>query len=317
MLIAGHFFELEIDKPWEFNSTLPIRSVGVNYCIIGLSYKFLKTCNYIAQYFGKTVFTPYSLIVFPRLFICILSFAVDYALHKLCLNNNENYKSKITILASSYVMVVYATHTFSNAIELILLALLIYYVAESMIFSNIVVKQHEYLNKRYKTSKTPMERAKIHKLRLLLSPHSFKNCFAISSITVIGFFNRPTFLAFAVCPIFFWLYRGIGFKSVIIMHLHYRMVSLIVCAIPTIVLFVIIDSFYYGYLSLAEIEFLNIDINNFVFIPLNFFKYNTNVNNLALHGLHPKYLHFLVNFPLLFNILALFSVIYLVQMCVR
>ncbi|KAJ1911991.1 alpha 1,2 mannosyltransferase [Tieghemiomyces parasiticus] len=42
-----------------------------------------------------------------------------------------------------------------------------------------------------------------------------------------------------------------------------------------------------------------------VLAPLNLLRYNTRPENLAQHGLHPSYLHVLVNFPLLFGPLAL------------
>lgn len=39
-----------------------------------------------------------------------------------------------------------------------------------------------------------------------------------------------------------------------------------------------------------------------VFTPLNLLKYNLSSTNLAQHGLHPRYLHALVNLPMLFGI---------------
>lgn len=309
---------MEIDKPWEFLTTFPIRSIGLNYIIFGLSYNLLKVCNLIAVlYFKWSLFTPYALVVFPRAIFCLLTFVVDYTIYKLCLNNNEKYKSKITILASSYVILVYGTHTFSNVTEMILLSLLLFYVADSMTFSNTVIKQREYLNRRYENSTTAVEKAKIHKLRLLIASDSIRNCFMISTITVTGFFNRPTFLIFAVCPVFFWLYRGIGYKSVTMLQFHYRMLSLLACSLPSLIFFIIVDSFFYGYLSLAEIAFMKIDLNNFLFTPLNFLKYNMNPDNLALHGTHPKWLHSLVNLPLLFNVIAVCNFTYCINMCFR
>ncbi|KAF7283800.1 hypothetical protein GWI33_022840 [Rhynchophorus ferrugineus] len=70
-------------------------------------------------------------------------------------------------------------------------------------------------------------------------------------------------------------------------------------------------SFYYGYLTWGEIGMLDVSIDNFVVTPLNFLKYNVLSTNLEKHGLHPRYLHFLINVPLLFNILgalALFKI---------
>jgi hypothetical protein len=47
--------------------------------------------------------------------------------------------------------------------------------------------------------------------------------------------------------------------------------------------------------------------------PLNFLRYNMNSNNLAQHGLHPRYLHVLINMPLMFGPLALLHWRYLIS----
>ncbi|XP_044261351.1 GPI mannosyltransferase 4 [Tribolium madens] len=305
---AGKAFHVENNIPWEFNATFPVRSVTIPYFTIGMVYKLANIVEYfLKQYSTLSIITPYLVVVGPRLLMCTLSFLVDTILYKICINNNEKYKNRLVILASSYVIIVYGTRTFSNTFELVLFALLQYYVCESLVFSNTLIKKREYLNYRYETSRTVVEKAKFHKLKLLLTSDSLRNCLQISVITVLGFFNRPTFLAFAMFPVFFWLYRGLGNKLVAPMNYHLRILALIVCSIPTIFFSVIIDSFYYGYITWGEVGVLHVTINNFVFTPLNFILYNIDSNNLAKHGLHPRFLHLLVNMPLLFNLLALFA----------
>ncbi|WP_242538388.1 hypothetical protein, partial [Vibrio parahaemolyticus] len=49
--------------------------------------------------------------------------------------------------------------------------------------------------------------------------------------------------------------------------------------------------------------------------PLNNLLYNMDPQNLAEHTLHPRDLHFVVNFPLLFGYLALFFVLAGVWKC--
>ena len=310
LIISGNVFELESKISWEFNVTSPIRSIGVTYFTVGMCYKILKTIDHILRnLFDISVIIPYFLLVTPRLLMCILSLICDYSLYKICLVNNENYRSKLLILASSYVMLIYGSRTFSNTIELILFSCLLYFVAESMIFSNVVIKQQEYLTKRYNNSKKTTDKARFHKLRLFLIPHNYRNVFIISNIVALGFFNRPTFLVYAVCPLFFWTYRGLGFKSVTGIQFHVRLFLLLASALPLVLIFVIIDSFYFAYITLGEVTMLDISIENFVFPAFNFIKYNMNEENLKKHGLHPKYLHVLVNLPLLYNILAVMAFI--------
>ncbi|KAF6017619.1 hypothetical protein EB796_024100 [Bugula neritina] len=50
--------------------------------------------------------------------------------------------------------------------------------------------------------------------------------------------------------------------------------------------------------------------DQFVVSPLNFLLYNRNSENLSEHGLHPRYLHILVNLPLLFGPLIAFLLLF-------
>lgn len=80
------------------------------------------------------------------------------------------------------------------------------------------------------------------------------------------------------------------------------------------------DSVYYGFLSvtLKDQDFENanhfistllnplsvIDIRakgSLIVTPINNLLYNTNMNNLQQHGIHPRYTHLTVNLPLLFG----------------
>ncbi|CAH0562545.1 unnamed protein product [Brassicogethes aeneus] len=315
-IFVGKIFDVEYSPPWEFNTTQPIRSMAVPYFTVGLSYQLLKIINPLAvQFLDINIISPYFLLIFPRLFMCLLSFTVDVCLYKICTNNNEKYQTKLFVLASSYIMIVFGTRTFSNTIELVLLAVLMYFVCESLTFSNILIKKKEYLIFRYENSQNLVERVKFHKLRLILESDNYRNGFFISTVSVLGFFNRPTFLAFAIFPIFFWLYRGIGSKCVMSLQFHLRILALIIFAIPTILIVIVIDSFFYGFLTWGELGMLDMSINSFVFTPLNFLKYNLDSDNLALHGIHPKFLHVAVNIPLLFNSLGIYAIVSIINYC--
>ncbi|XP_043789569.1 GPI mannosyltransferase 4 [Apis laboriosa] len=309
-VISGDHFDIDVNKPWEFNSTFPIRTVLISQIIVGIPYSILKKLSqYTLFYLDISLKSPYFLILFPRLLVCGLSFISDYCLYKICYIYGQNYKIRLIIYASSYVMLVYATHTLSNTIELVLTALLLYYASYSMAHSEKVVVQSDYLSDKYSKAKTGIERVKYYKLKASLPPHSLNHCIKIATITVIGIFNRPTFIAFAFIPIFFWLQRGLGSKSVGFGHFHVRIFTFIACGIPTTIFFILVDSFYFGYLTMAEIGNLDISMNNFVVTPLNFLRYNSNTKNLQNHGLHPHYLHFIVNVPLLYNVLGVIGLL--------
>jgi phosphatidylinositol glycan class Z len=171
------------------------------------------------------------------------------------------------------------------------------------------VLQSDYLADKYYRAKTGVERTKIYKLRMSLPPHSLNDCLLLATITVFGIFNRPTFIAFAFAPIFFWLHRGLGSKSVGFLDFHIRMITFICFGIPTVVGLILYDSLYFGYLTMAEIGKFEISINNFVVTPFNFLKYNSITENLKNHGIHPRFLHLIVNVPLLFNVLGVIGII--------
>ncbi|XP_012259595.2 GPI mannosyltransferase 4 [Athalia rosae] len=305
-VVAGEYFDIDVYKPWEFNTTFPIRSITIPYLTVGIPYAILNRLSPYSFYiFGTTLKSPYFLLVFPRLLICAISFISDYCLYKICYIYGQNYRTRLITYASSYVILIYSTRTFSNTIELILTSTLLYFVAKCMAISDSIVHKDDYLSDKYKRAGNVVDRVKYFKLRASLPSHSLNNCLILATITVIGIFNRPTFMAFAFAPIFFWLQRGLGSKNIGLADFHIRIFTFVLCAIPTAVFFILADSFYFGYLTMSEIQNLQISINNFVVTPLNFFKYNSLTENLASHGLHPKFLHLMVNVPLLYNVLGL------------
>jgi len=76
-----------------------------------------------------------------------------------------------------------------------------------------------------------------------------------------------------------------------------RFVVLLLCILPGVLLFILIDTFYFEHVTENEADL--------VITPLNFIKYNMNHSNLAEHGIHFRGTHIIVNIPLLFNILSL------------
>lgn len=177
-----------------------------------------------------------------------------------------------------------------------------------MILSNTVIYQKEYLEEKYDKAEKITERVRYFKMRMSLPKHSYSKCAVLSTLCVIGIFNRPTFILFGLPIIFHWMIRGFGTRSVSFLDFNLRMLLFILSGLPALIVIVVIDSLYYGYLSLAQIYIVDISIENFLVTPVNFIRYNINPENTASHGEHPKWLHMLVNIPLLFNILGVIAV---------
>nr|CAD7405165.1 unnamed protein product [Timema poppensis] len=317
-VIAGDVFDIEVARPWEFNTTFPLRSIALPYLTAGIPLILIKILSpFLLLWFNWNLKTSYVLLITPRLVTCMLSFVSDYCLYKICKVYGQNYRTRLITFATSYVVLVYGTRTFSNTIEMTFTSLLLYFVADCMAHSDQVIQQEEFLSDKYKEADTPVERVKLYKIRSALPSHSLSRCFALASITVLGTFNRPTFIAFAFPPIFFWLQRGLGSKIIGLHDFHLRMLLFILSGVPTAVFLIMIDSFYYGYLTIGEIAMMKLGPDNLVVTPVNFIKYNMNSSNLAHHGLHPRYVHFLVNIPLLYNVLGVVGIIAFLRIIYR
>lgn len=304
-MFSGSILNADVEFPWEFNRTNPVRSIFIPGIVHGVPIWCLKQLNRLFEYlFDINILTPYSLIVFPRFTLCIASFIIDYALYDICRIYSRPYHAKLTILASSYVMLVYATRTFSNTIEMILFSILIWMIAICIYDHQLIVKFRAQFLRISNGLETPRSRVKHLKILKLIESLNLQHCFLISCVAVIGCFNRPTFVLFGVGPLFFWIHRGLSSEYITVKDVHTRMLMFLLSAVPLILLIILVDSSYFGYLTGPEIMNLDISLKNFVFPPWNFLKYNMNVNNLAKHGIHPKYVHCLVNMPLLFGCLA-------------
>ena len=156
------------------------------------------------------------------------------------------------------------------------------------------------------------DKVKFHRLRRSLPWHTFASVFCIATVTVLGVFNRPTFFAFAFPPIFFWFLRGMGTQIIGFTDFNIRMFALFLCSIPSMWLMIAIDSYYYEQLTFRGGDGASRKISiweQIVVTPHNFITYNLDWRNLREHGIHPRYTHFLVNIPLLFNVLGISGII--------
>lgn len=135
----GDIFELDTTRPWEFNTSYPLRSVVVPYVTVGIPCHMLKwVSTFTSFWLGIDLVTPYILLVVPRLVTCGLSLISDFCLWYMCYMYGQNYAARLTVFASSYVMLVFATRTFSNTVEMVFFSMLLCLVLDSMHFTDEV-----------------------------------------------------------------------------------------------------------------------------------------------------------------------------------
>ena len=275
-----------------------------NMVIFGGPLYFLKILDYIFNFFtGWTLIGPYIIKLIPRLVMLSLSFISDYTVYQICNLYKHSYNQCLTTLASSYVMLVYSTRTFSNSLEMAYVSLLIYLVAHCLKRTSETVYLKSMVHESYVKAETPKERAQIKKKEKLIPPHDFKFCIPISILVGIGIFNRPTFVAFAIVPLFYWFQRGVTNNSIItpFQMFNFRMVSIAPGALITALLIIFCDSLYFGDLTLRKLWNLSMNWEDWKCTPFQFVMYNVVPGNLDKHGTHPVWLHSVVNLQILYG----------------
>ena len=198
----------------------------------------------------------------------------------------------------AHVTLVFFTRTLSNSFEAFLFLALIYfvYLNVSSVLS-IIINSSNDDNK----SDTNIHRS----TTIIIDHHLIFSSLSIGFICALGIFNRPTFPAFAIVPIMYWFTKImpiIGHSSRFHLFLS-RIISFIVGTfILTSILLILFDSYYYnnnGFTFLIDLK------NRLVICPFNFIRYNIDSGNLDKHGLHPPWLHVIVNATMLFGPLHL------------
>ena len=267
----------------------------------------------------------YTLQVFPRLVMAVASLTVDYGVFVMAKTLRLNVWNCLTVLASSYVTLAFNTRTFSNLYECGVFALLLACVIVSRQDQLKPLerpkkkeekdeaeenKGEEEGKKKKRSKKSSEKKRSVPKpQQKTKSPNDVFYGFWIGVFIVEGSFSRPTFPAYFLIPLVFWL---TGKETKLDSKAVSEIIKNIFCIIPGAVVMliacVIMDSVYYGTLDpdiltnpQLLLENLNFDLlSNFTLTPLNFIKYNLNNANHAHHGVHPRITHFLVNFPLLY-----------------
>ena len=121
-------------------------------------------------------------------------------------------------------------------------------------------------------------------------------CIALAFLSVLGLFNRITFPAFMLVPSIQLVPH--------LLHKPQRIPILLVAAITFLCYAVLIDTAFHTQtqwpINIRDLPDLAI------FTPYNNLRYNLDASNLASHGLHPFYQHFLVNLPQLLGPAVIF-----------
>ena len=148
---------------------------------------------------------PYFLVMIPRLSMTLISFISDYFIYKICENQNTRPWSTLKVWASSHVVLVFLSRTFSNSTELVLFSALLYFVSSAMKLTDRFIRRELELEEQYRLANNAMERVSIVRKQKKIPMHKYSHNYFIGALFAVGVFNRPTFVLYAVVPLFFWV----------------------------------------------------------------------------------------------------------------
>ncbi|EPY85293.1 GPI mannosyltransferase 4 [Camelus ferus] len=262
-VMAEDVLGIEAARPWEFHPSSPCRTVVFPLLTSGSAFWLLRLWEESGAWPGPV--SGYVLLVGPRLLLTALSFALDMAVYHLAPCWGAERWNALVLLSGSYVTLVFYTRTFSNAIEGLLFAWLLVLVSPRAAWTPIPMKP---------------------------APGPWWQSWLLGGIVAAGFFNRPTFLAFALVPLFLWGTYGATNSS--LKSLTKEALVLLPGATLTAAVFVAVDSWYFSSPSRSS---------TLVLTPANFLHYNLDPVNLARHGTHMRLTHLAVNGFLLFGVL--------------
>ncbi|KAI8143935.1 Alg9-like mannosyltransferase family-domain-containing protein [Fennellomyces sp. T-0311] len=281
---AGAVLDISTFTPWEFQPAHAARSVLVPFLTTGLPLWLVGRVPEFSDEALLQVPRAINMYFAERASSFLYSLAIDYAVYRMCRQVGQDPRLPIVLVSTSQVMMVYYMRPFSNTIESILLCL-------SLLAYTATLKQ-------------------------ITSTLSF----ALGCLLSLGVFTRITFIlyGFPVGVAYLWntyKKRGCRFVTAAIPFLLGGTFVAIVCIFADSVFYKTLEVTFTGrpletFVDVVGVlsdpaKWTRIRISgNLVLTPLNNILYNAKVENLQEHGLHPRYLHFLVNFPMLYGPLS-------------
>ncbi|XP_016280181.2 GPI mannosyltransferase 4 [Monodelphis domestica] len=270
-VMAEDVLGLEVYRPWEFLPSSPCRTVVFPLLTSGSVFWLLELLDQLDLWPGSV--SSYTLLVGPRLVFTALSFALDWAVYRAAPLWGADPWHALVLLAGSYVTLVFYTRTLANAMEGLLFMWLLVLVSPGLGSDGADGKP---------------------------SPRGGRHSWLLGALVAAGFFNRPTFLGFALLPLLFWSNGCTTVLALSMKPLVQSMLELLPGAMLVATMFVAVDTWYYcSRLGLGP---------HLVLTPAHFLSYNLDPQNLAQHGTHLRLTHLAVNGVLLFGILHLEAV---------
>ncbi|KAF9358569.1 alpha 1,2 mannosyltransferase [Mortierella sp. AD094] len=340
-ITAGNIFDLDVNIPWEYRPELPCRSILIPAITTGVPYLLLRT--WVGNSPDRFV-TTRALFLTQRLAFVLISIIIDWTVVRMARQIRRSPSIALLLVSSSYVTLAYHTHPFSNAVETLILAL-------SATLLGHIIREHDSSIPASPPSPTNLSTPDTAKASVTTitavqpsaptaSPKPTRAIlsFGLGILFSIGIFTRITFIlyGFPLGVMFLYLNAKVSFnqKKSLLSGLSQFTLTCIPLALGIGLMSafaILIDSIYFGKLVIynrkddlnfslfqllftSPLDWINLSYRgSFTVTMINNLQYNMDVNNLAEHGLHPRYLHLLLNFPVLFVSLGIIGLITVFQ----
>ncbi|GAA5963081.1 hypothetical protein JCM8115_002616 [Rhodotorula mucilaginosa] len=239
-------------RTWEWHGPTPARSIVPVFGSTGLAFCIVRMlCG--DQPSARVLFAA------ERSVMLLLTFSMDW----LVWRTSRSHRPTLLLFATSPITLTFLLRPFSNSLETVCLALLLYQTS---------------CLERYR--------------------REGKGLVLVGAIVAFGCFVRVTFVSFALPACIYILRLADTFRTrrfpVVLLR---RLSSMALGAAAASLACVAIDTWYFHRDTSAEAASPWL-----VLTPLNLLRYNLASENLKEHGLHPRYLHLLVNWPMLFGV---------------
>ncbi|BGP49627.1 alpha 1,2 mannosyltransferase [Rhodotorula kratochvilovae] len=249
-------------RTWEWEGDAPCRSIVPVLGSSGRAFQLLRLL------YGSNP-PATALFAAQRAVMLFLSFSIDAMLWR----TSRRSRLSLLLFASSPVVFTFLLRPFSNSLETLFLAAAYVELAEA------------------ETSALPIKLV------------------GLGAVLAAGIFTRITFAAFAL-PLVFAVVVKLARRVDLRPFSRSSLLRLLVAGLPAVIGFLLvsllcvsIDTAYFhsGDTSLlAALRALG-SPRSLVLTPLNLLRYNLSSENLAEHGLHPRWMHAVVNMPMLFG----------------
>jgi phosphatidylinositol glycan class Z len=316
---ADKFLEPKSQQVLEFEKENPCNSIVPATLAIGIPFGFVKHIfNKIMDTELENYVNDSTLFIVYRLYFLALTFIIDICIYNIRSLQSRDPFQPLLLFSSSYLILTFYQRPFSNTLEEILLALSLW------TFVACVPPRQANLRER-KIKGSGASRRAIGNIQL----NGFR-AFFLGFFFVLGIFSRLSYALYALPILIAYLYMCYNRQApnmfTKFMNGMYEIMPLAFGLVVTSIVFIIVDSLYFGSLNIVyngkhEVTLENVmEVLNapekiasvrftgqLIITPLNNF-----IKNLSVR-VEPNCMNLFVNMPILYGPLYFLGIYYTIQ----